>query len=114
MPITEHTDTPDDYQQFKVGDRFTALLLGYSRTYHVAKIELRVVQYNDEDVSQEPVIVTKSGLVWTTHVCGALLDFHGRAGVDYVPCPATKTWRSWNGPLTKGERASEPYAIGEE
>jgi hypothetical protein len=106
--------SPEDYHQFKAGDRFTALLLGYSRTYRVAKVELRTVRYSDDDVSQEPVIVTKSGLVWTTHVCGALLDFYGRAGVDYVPCPATKTWRSWYGPLKKGERASEPYAIGEE
>ena len=114
MEIKEHTTTPDDYHQFKVGDRFTAMLLGYNRTYRVARVEMRVVKYKDDDVSREPVNVTKSALVWTTHISGALLDFYGRAGVDYVPCPASKTWRSLYGPLKKGERTSEPYAIGEE
>lgn len=103
---------PEDYHKFKVGDRFHALLLGYSHTYRVAKVEVCTVRYDDE-ISVEPVIITKSGLVWTTHICGALLDFVGRGGVDYEPSPAAKTWRSWYGPLPKGEHTSEPYAIGE-
>jgi len=100
------------HHAFKVGDRFEALLLGYQRTYRVAKLKMAHVDYGDT-VDSELVIITRSGLVWTTHVCGALLDFVGRAGVDYTPSPAQKTWRCLNGPLAAGDRKHTPYAVGE-
>lgn len=97
-----------EYHTFKPGDRFNALFVGYSNTYRVKRVFDAKVVYSDTDMSIEPVVETKSGLVFTTHVCGALLDF---AGDYYTPCPATKTWLSYK--LDKGEIATNPYALGE-
>lgn len=101
--------SPDEYHTFKPGDRFSALFVGYSNTYRVKKVFEANVVYSDEDSCVEPIVETKSGLVFTTHVCGALLDF---AGDYYTPSPAKKTWLSYK--LEKGERAINPYAIGED
>jgi len=100
----------DDYHSFKPGDRFNALFVGYANTYRVKKVFEAKIQYPRENSPRiEKVVETKSGLVFTTHVCGALLDF---AGEHYVPCPAPKTWLSYK--LEKNEIKVNPYAIGEE
>jgi hypothetical protein len=110
---SSYKDKPsDEYRTFKKGDRFHALLIGYGNTYRVAKVELRVVLYPDGDQCLEPVVITKSGLVWTTHVCGALLSYFGRTGIDYECAGASKTWLSYK--LDKGEIKQSPYALGEE
>ena len=98
-----------EYYSFLPGDRFVALFLGYSNTYRVKKVFKAKVRYSNDDISDEYILETKSGLVWTTHVCGALLDFG--PGDGYTPSPALKTWLSRK--LDKGERSIEPYAIGE-
>lgn len=115
--ITDYKDFPDEYIQFKVGDRFTAMLLGYYGTYRVERIEIATVEfpgndYHPYEIRREPVIITKGGLVWTTHVCGSLLEYSGRKS-EYKTSNASKTWVSMNGPLKKNERSMYDYAIGE-
>lgn len=104
----EHTEA-NEYIPFEKGDRFSALLLGYAHIYRVKRVEMRTVKY-EKEIKKEPIIVTKSGLVWTTHVCGALLDFDGKSA-DFVISPCVKTWISYK--LKAGERATNPYAPGE-
>jgi len=99
----------EEYYEFKPGDRFVALFIGYRNTYRVKKVFKAKVLYSEDDISDEYILETKSGLVWTTHVCGALLDFG--PGDYYSPSPAKKTWLSRK--LDKGERSDVPYAIGE-
>ena len=98
-----------DYTSFSVGDRFVALFVGYTGVYRVKKVFEGWVNYEGEVAPcKEWLVETKSGLVWTTHVCGSLLDF---SGSYYTPSPACKTWLSRK--LDKGERSTEQYALGE-
>ncbi len=108
-----YRDFPNEYNDFKVGDRFRATFLGMTLIYRVVKIEIQKVKYKNE-IHEEPIVTTKSGLVWTTHICGALLDFFGRGGADYTPSPAIKTWVSSYYKVAKNERTLEEYALGEE
>lgn len=115
--FTNYENHIDDYHIFNKNDRFTATYLGYSLTFRVSEIKIDFVRYELRDgtieISQEPIIITKSGMVWTSHVCGALLEFYGRGQATYSICPAKKTWVSMRGPLKKGEKTLYPYALGE-
>ncbi len=113
-----YLDCPkDEYSTFEVGDRFRALFQGMTLVFRVAKIEIANVLYErseGNEIVSEPVIITKSGLVWSTHVSGYLLDFYGRGGADYFPCSMGKTWIGSYYRVAKGEKVSDPYALGEE
>jgi len=109
-----YTEDLENYCTFEVGDRFYALFMGYKNVYRVKEIKLAKVLYGDDEIRIEPIIITKSGLVWSTHISGNLLDFYGRGGADYTPSSAPKTWIGSYYKIEKNEIAECDYAIGEE
>lgn len=83
------------------------MLFGYCAVVRVKRVFVGTVYYRDS-VDEETLFETKSGLVWTTHPCGALLSFHCR----WAPAGAGKTWIRHV--LAPGEKREDSWAIGEE
>jgi len=109
--MTIETWPEEEYNTLNVGDRFTAMLMGYQRTYRVVKVEYAIVLYPNDKQIREKIVTTKSGLVWSTHVSGALLSFYGRYGIDYKIAYINKMWLQHV--LDKGERRTCRWALGE-
>lgn len=107
---------------FKVepGSRVAVLLFSYYATVRVKRVFTDTVYYMTHTgpcIDTETLFETRSGLIWTTHPCGKLLEFYGR-GVPDLCKPATwsivaapKTWVRYV--LAAGEARADDWAIGE-
>jgi len=105
-------DTPYIVQE---RNRVAVLLFGYFAVVRVKRVFVSSVYYGDA-VEEATVFETSSGLCWTTHPCGRLLDFYGRGTpsgeyAEYEVSAAQQTWIRHV--LQPGERSADPWALGE-
>lgn len=105
----------DDAFVVAPGSRVAVLLFSYYTTVRVKRVFTDTVYYATS-VDTEVLFETISGLVWTTHPCGKLLDFYGRG----TPLGETATWSPAGAPMTwirrvlePGERRVDDWAVGE-